>query len=55
MLWRLVKETARYRNDKHAVRAPDRRAAVMTWLREPAIREGVAQDVVRRTIETKPS
>ena len=48
---KLVKEAARYKTDKHAVRAPDRRAAMMTRLRGLPIQEGVAQDVVHRVFD----
>ena len=47
----LVKEAARYKTDDHAVRAPDRRAAMMTRLRELAVHEGVAPDVVSRVYD----
>jgi isochorismate pyruvate lyase len=45
---KLVKEAARHKTDEHAVRAPDRRAAMMTRLRDLAIRECVSPEVVRR-------
>ena len=48
---KLVKEAARYKTDEHAVRAPDRRAAMMTRLRDLAIREGVSPGVVRRVYD----
>ncbi|MCY9785593.1 chorismate mutase [Nocardiopsis sp. EMB25] len=44
----LVKQAAAYKGDGDAVRAPDRRAAMMTRLRELAVTEGVAPEVVER-------
>ena len=45
---KLVKEAARYKSDTEAVRAPDRRAAMMERRRDLAIREGVSPEVIRR-------
>jgi isochorismate pyruvate lyase len=43
----LVKEAANYKADEPAVRAPDRRVAMMTRFHELALREGVSPEVVR--------
>lgn len=45
---KLVQEAARYKSDEQAVRAPERRAAVMQHRQQLAIREGVSPEVVRR-------
>ena len=45
----LVREAARHKTDQAAVRAPDRRAAVMRRLGELAAEHGVSADVVHRT------
>ena len=45
----LVRQAARYKSDQAAVRAPDRRAAVMRRLGELAAEHGVSADVVHRT------
>jgi isochorismate pyruvate lyase len=47
----LVKEAAQYKTDQQAVRAPDRRVAMMVRRRELAIQEGVSPEVVRRVYE----
>ena len=44
-----VKDAARYKGDDHAVRAPDRRRAMMARLRDRASAEGVDPDVVTAT------
>ena len=46
---KLVRQAARYKSDQAAVRAPDRRAAVMSRLQELAAQHGVSSDVVQRT------
>ena len=46
---KLVREAARYKADPQAVRAPDRRAGVMSRLQELAALHGVSADVVHRT------
>jgi len=46
---KLVREAARYKADQQAVRAPDRRAAMMIRLQELATRYGVSPEVVHRT------
>ena len=46
---KLVREAARHKTDQAAVRAPDRRAAVMRRLGELAAEHGVSTDVVHRT------
>lgn len=49
---KLVTEAARYKTDDAAVRAPDRRTAMMEHRRELALREGVSPEVVRRVYDT---
>jgi isochorismate pyruvate lyase len=48
---KLVKKAARYKTDEQAVRAPDRRAAMMERRRELALREGVSPEVVCRVYD----
>jgi isochorismate pyruvate lyase len=48
---KLVREAARYKTDEQAVRAPDRRVAMMTRLQELALQHGVSSEVVRRTYD----
>lgn len=46
-----VRQAAHYKADPQAVRAPDRRAAVMARLQGLADQHGVSPEVVRRTYE----
>jgi isochorismate pyruvate lyase len=46
---KLVREAARFKADQQAVRAPDRRSAMMIRLQELAAQHGVSSDVVHRT------
>lgn len=51
MRQKLVKEAARYKTDEQAVRAPDRRVAMMIRLQELAAQHGVSSQVVHRTYD----
>lgn len=48
---KFVQQAARYKGDEQAVRAPDRRAAMMARREELAIQEGVSPEVVRRVYD----